>query len=100
MRVGRFIPVLYGISAGIDRGLDAVLVDRVDSNLEVRAMRFFNNGDKFRNREIFIRCNFDHVDVLKLVLPYRLPGPVCSVDQQKFLLKDGLGQGGIEALHI
>jgi hypothetical protein len=61
------------ICTGINRGLDAGLVDRVDGNLEVLAVRLFNNLRKFRNREIFIGRNLDHVDVLELILPDCLP---------------------------
>ena len=57
MRVGCFIAVLDGICAGINRGLDAGLVDGMDGDLEVLAVRFFNNRPKFRNREIFISRN-------------------------------------------
>ena len=57
-----------------------VLSDGVDSNFQVRAVGFFNNRGKFRNREIFIRRNFDHVDVLKLVLPDGLSRTVGSVN--------------------
>ena len=38
MRVGRVIAVFDGICTGINRGLDAGLVDRVDSNLEMVAV--------------------------------------------------------------
>jgi hypothetical protein len=39
----------------------------------VLAVRLFNNLRKFRNREIFIGRNLDHVDVLELILPDCLP---------------------------
>ena len=72
--------MLDGICAGIDRGLYAGLVDGMDGDLEVLAVRFFNNRPKFRNREIFISRNLDHVDVLELVLPDCLTRAVCSVN--------------------
>ena len=72
LRVGYFVAVLNRICTGINRGLYAGLVDRVDGNLEMLTMCFFNYRRKFRNGEILIRRNFDHIDVLKLVLPHCL----------------------------
>ncbi len=99
-RIRHVIAVLNGICPGIDSGLYADFVRGMDGNLEMLSMRLFNNGRKFRNREIFIGRNFDHVDVLKLVLSDCLPCLIYSVDQQEFLLENGVGKRRIQILNI
>ena len=84
--------MLDGICTGVNRGLYTGLIERVDGNLEVLAVRLFDYRPKFRDREILIRRNLDEIDVLELVLPDCLPCTVCSVDQQEFLLQDSVGK--------
>src|SRR5207237_6041422 len=98
--VGCLVAMLDGICPGIDRGLYASLVDGMDSDLEVLAVRFFNNRPKFRNREIFISRNLDHVDVLELVLPDCLTRAVRSVNYYDLLLTDRGGQTGLRVLNV
>ena len=63
-------------------------------------MRLFDHRRKFRNCEIFIGRDLDQVYVLERIPPNCLPCPVCSLNEQEFLLQDGIGKSGIEILNI
>src|SRR5262249_59270470 len=77
---GCLVAVLDGISAGIDCSLDTGLIDGVDRNLEMVAMRLFDGRGKLRNCEVLIGRNLDDVYVMKHILPDRFPSSVYSVD--------------------
>ena len=63
-------------------------------------MCLFDYRCKFRNCEILIGRDLDHVHVLKLVLPDCLPRTVRSVNEQELLLENRLGKSGIEVLNV
>src|SRR5262245_37823150 len=88
--------MLDGISASIDRSLYADLVWGVDGHLDVLAVYLFNDCRKFRDCQILIRGDLDHIDILERVPPHGLPGLVCPVYQQKFLLQDRVGESRIK----
>src|SRR5438046_10070881 len=92
--------MLDGICPGSDGGLYANVVYGVDGNLEVLAVRFFDDCCKFGNGKILIRRDLDHINVLERVSPHRLPRLVCPVDQQEFLLEDGVTKIGIQILDV
>src|SRR5215472_1841989 len=69
-------------------------------NFQVLTVRLFDNRRQLSERQIFIRCDLDYIDVLKLIPPDCLPCAVCPVDQQELLFEDGIGKGGIETLNV
>ena len=93
--------MLDGICAGISRGLYADGVGCVDGNPEVLTVRFINHRRKLTDCDILFNRDLDYIDILERILANCLPRPVCpSVEQQKFLLEDVVGQGGIEVVNV
>src|SRR5579864_6957252 len=97
---GGFIAVFNGVGTGVNRRLYATGVNGMNGNLEVLTMRFFHYRRKFGHGEIHIGCDLDYVNVLKLVLPDRLPRPVYAVNEQEFLLQDRVGKSGIQIFEV
>jgi hypothetical protein len=73
--------MLDGICASINCGLYARSVSCMDGNSKVLAVCFFNHRREFGNREILIRRDLDHIDLLELIPTNRLSRPVRTVDQ-------------------
>src|SRR5579872_5399703 len=84
--VGRFVAVLDGIGAGIDRCLYGVLVDCVDSKSQVAAVRFFDRRCKLRDGKVLVRRNLDDIHVLEDILPDCLASRLGPINQQELLL--------------
>ena len=77
--------MLDGIGDGIDRSLYGGLVDRVNSQFQVVAVRFFDRRRKLRDGQVLVRRNLDDVRVLEDILPDRLAGRLGPVNQQELL---------------
>ena len=92
--------MLDRVCTRIDRRLYAVGVDCVGGKLEVGTMRLLYRRSKFRNCEVLIGCNLDNVDVVNHILSDCLPRLVGSVDEQKFLIQNRVGNGRIETPNV
>jgi hypothetical protein len=69
-------------------------------NLQVLAMGLFDNGREFGQRDVLPGGDLDDVHILKNILSNCLACTVRSIKQQKFLLQDSVGKGGIGILKI
>src|SRR5215831_7049369 len=92
--------MLDGISARVDGGLYCGFLDGVDGDLEMVAVRLFDSGGQFRNREVHIGGDFDDIDVLEDILPDGCAGTVGAINEQKLLIEDRVCEGGIQVLKI
>ena len=98
--IGRLVAVFDGIGAGIDRCLYGGLVDGVDGNFQVVAVRFFDHRRKLRDGKVLVCRNLDDIHVLEDILPDCLASRVGPINQQELLLQDRLGKGRIEVLNV
>jgi hypothetical protein len=60
-------------------------------NLEVLAVRLFNDRRELRQRNVLSGRDFDDVNIPKHILSNGLSCLVWSIHQQEFLLEDGVG---------
>jgi len=63
-------------------------------------VRLFDYSSKLWDCKVLVRRDLDHVNILEDVLPDVSSCAIRAIDEQEFLLENGIGERGVEVLEI